>query len=180
MLRTSHHIMKCLKHVTHPSVYRLCSKGNAIGYNEVVFTKHTFDVMLSSLSSKTSYVRRMSSSTQPLDNLMYERIADQTLDHLTEELELLLETNDVVNDYDISLNNGVLTVNLGSHGVYVINKQTPNKQIWFSSPFSGPKRYDWINNDWIYKKDGISLLSILTSELSVILKRKIKLKPFSD
>ena len=35
---------------------------------------------------------------------------------------------------------GVLTLNLGSHGTYVINKQAPNKQIWVSSPVSGPVR----------------------------------------
>jgi hypothetical protein len=29
---------------------------------------------------------------------------------------------------------GVLTVKLGKHGTYVINKQTPNRQIWLSSP----------------------------------------------
>ena len=33
---------------------------------------------------------------------------------------------------------GVLTVKVGDHGTYVINKQTPNKQIWLSSP----TRYD--------------------------------------
>ena len=36
----------------------------------------------------------------------------------------------------------MLTINLGGdYGVYVINKQTPNKQIWLSSPISGPQRY---------------------------------------
>lgn len=35
---------------------------------------------------------------------------------------------------------GVLTANTGKAGTYVINKQTPNKQIWLSSPISGPKR----------------------------------------
>ena len=29
---------------------------------------------------------------------------------------------------------GVLTLRLGDKGTYVINKQTPNRQIWFSSP----------------------------------------------
>lgn len=29
---------------------------------------------------------------------------------------------------------GVLTLKLGLHGTYVINKQPPNKQIWLSSP----------------------------------------------
>lgn len=38
---------------------------------------------------------------------------------------------------------GVLTVRLGELGTYVINKQTPNRQIWMSSPVSGPMRYDW-------------------------------------
>ncbi len=28
----------------------------------------------------------------------------------------------------------MLTVKLGSKGTYVLNKQTPNRQIWFSSP----------------------------------------------
>ncbi|EGT54939.1 hypothetical protein CAEBREN_28735, partial [Caenorhabditis brenneri] len=38
---------------------------------------------------------------------------------------------------------GVLTVNVSKTvGTYVINKQSPNKQIWLSSPMSGPKRYD--------------------------------------
>lgn len=32
------------------------------------------------------------------------------------------------------LQDGVLTVQLGSKGTYVINKQTPNRQIWLSSP----------------------------------------------
>jgi frataxin-like iron-binding protein CyaY len=34
----------------------------------------------------------------------------------------------------VSLQQGVLTVRLGKHGTYVINKQTPNRQIWLSSP----------------------------------------------
>jgi len=29
---------------------------------------------------------------------------------------------------------GVLTIKLGGKGTYVINKQSPNQQLWFSSP----------------------------------------------
>lgn len=40
---------------------------------------------------------------------------------------------------------GVLTAVISeAFGTYVINKQAPNKQIWLSSPVSGPKRYDYI------------------------------------
>uniref|UniRef100_A0A914RUA2 Frataxin n=1 Tax=Parascaris equorum TaxID=6256 RepID=A0A914RUA2_PAREQ len=36
---------------------------------------------------------------------------------------------------------GVITAKVGrDKGTYVINKQTPNRQIWLSSPISGPKR----------------------------------------
>ena len=46
--------------------------------------------------------------------------------------------------YDISLAMGVLTVDLGGgRGTYVVNKQSPNRQLWLSSPRSGPSRFDW-------------------------------------
>jgi frataxin len=48
----------------------------------------------------------------------------------------------------------------------VINKQAPNKQIWLSSPISGPKRYDIINGRWTYSHDGLALHDLLTEEFS--------------
>jgi frataxin len=67
-------------------------------------------------------------------------------------------------------------------GTYVINKQPPNKQIWLSSPTSGPKRYDWVldgegmhekegtgQGDWVYLRDGTSLTELLRKELGVSL-----------
>lgn len=66
------------------------------------------------------------------------------------------------------------------HGVYVINKQPPNKQVWLSSPLTGPKRYDWVvvSEDqnskqdtavgaWIYLRDGSSLTELLRKEIDV-------------
>jgi frataxin len=64
---------------------------------------------------------------------------------------------------------GVLTVKLGSHGTYVINKQTPNRQIWLSSPLTGPFRYDWHKGHWVYHRDGRELLSQLQKELQELL-----------
>jgi frataxin len=64
-------------------------------------------------------------------------------------------------------------------GTYVINKQPPNKQIWLSSPISGPKRYDYVGSDenqrvgggggeeWVYLRDGSSLTELLREELRV-------------
>lgn len=63
--------------------------------------------------------------------------------------------------------------NIGEpHGTYVINRQTPNKQIWLSSPKSGPKRYDFINGRWIYKHDGKTLHELLNSEIPAIVRNQ--------
>lgn len=73
-----------------------------------------------------------------------------------------------LNSITIPLQTGVLTLQLGNAGTYVINKQTPNKQIWLSSPTSGPKRYDFINGVWVYRHTGVTLHDLLTEELSPV------------
>lgn len=99
------------------------------------------------------------------------------------------------------MQSGVLTLRLGAHGTYVINKQPPNKQIWLSSPTryvclssqtccgtdpesSGPKRYDYVpeKDDWVYLRDGQSLGQLLNGELSAVFNRAIDLQlgPISD
>ena len=77
---------------------------------------------------------------------------------------------------------GVLSITLPPNGTYIINKQPPNKQIWLSSPVSGPKRYDWVlegesmhqkegggQGDWVYLRDGSSLTDLLRKEIGVTL-----------
>lgn len=73
-----------------------------------------------------------------------------------------------------------MNITLPARGTYVLNKQPPNKQIWLSSPISGPKRYDWCvsgesqldkegtaSGSWIYARDGSSLDALLLEELGV-------------
>lgn len=63
----------------------------------------------------------------------------------------------------------MLTIKLGNeHGTYVINRQLPNRQVWLSSPTSGPKRYDYIDGNWVYKHDGVTLHQLLQNELGEI------------
>lgn len=66
------------------------------------------------------------------------------------------------------LQSGVLTLQLGSFGTYVINKQSPNKQIWLSSPVSGPKRFDFISGVWVYRHTGETLHGLLNTELQQV------------
>lgn len=111
-----------------------------------------------------------------LDETTYERLAEETLDSLAEFFEDLADKPYTLEDYDVSFGSGVLTIKLGGDlGTYVINKQTPNKQIWLSSPSSGPKRYDWTGKNWVYSHDGMSLHELLATEMTKALKTKLDL-----
>lgn len=117
-----------------------------------------------------------------LSEAAYEKLADDTLDPLAEYFEDLTDEQFTGPDYDVVFSSGVLTVKVGGdHGTYVINKQTPNRQIWLSSPTSGPKRYDWTGERWVYAHDGISLHQLLSVEFSIIFNRTMDLSelPYS-
>ncbi|XP_005522708.1 PREDICTED: frataxin, mitochondrial [Pseudopodoces humilis] len=116
------------------------------------------------------------SDTSSLDETTYEKLAEETLDSLADFFEDLTDKPFTPEDYDVSLGSGVLTIKLGGDmGTYVINKQTPNRQIWLSSPTSGPKRYDWTGRNWVYSHDRVSLHELLSKELSTALKTKLDL-----
>lgn len=61
---------------------------------------------------------------------------------------------------------GVLTF-VHPNGTYVINKQPFNRQIWLSSPVSGPKRYDWDCDDWVSARDGSRMKDLLKEEVGI-------------
>lgn len=113
--------------------------------------------------------------------LFRSRHADECLNHLYDSFDTLPElvnSSQLDPAYDVSMSMGVLTVHVGSAvGTYVINKQTPNKQIWLSSPVSGPKRYDRVENgQWVYKHDGKTLHDLLTDEFrNIYSNKKIKI-----
>lgn len=103
----------------------------------------------------------------------YEDISEETLDSLTAAFEELGETEVAGDDFDVQYASGVLTVQLGEgRGTYVINKQTPNKQLWLSSPTSGPKRYDFKDGTWVYKYENDTLHQLLTKEISSVMSMK--------
>ncbi|KAF7294434.1 Frataxin, mitochondrial [Mycena kentingensis (nom. inval.)] len=107
----------------------------------------------------------------------YNALSDRTMDSLLHSLETILD-DVAVDGYEVEYHSGVLTLQLGEKGTYVINKQPPNKQIWLSSPFSGPKRYDYVesSHSWVYLRDGQSLLDLLNSELGEALQQTVDVK----
>ncbi|KAM5538231.1 hypothetical protein V8D89_008118 [Ganoderma adspersum] len=136
----------------------------------------------SPITSPPSFPRRQYATPAPqvkesnLPANVYHQYSDATMEKMLESLENLLdETGET--EYEVDYGSGVLTLRLGTHGTYVINKQPPNKQIWLSSPFSGPKRYDYTpeGDDWIYSRDARSLNELLNHELSEVFGRKVDL-----
>lgn len=102
----------------------------------------------------------------------YLKIANEYLETLSDELEELAETFPQI---DAELSSGVMTLSIAEDKTYVINRQPPNKQIWLSSPISGPKRYDLIGGKWITLRDNLSLTELLQEELLAELGTEIEL-----
>ncbi|XP_003391233.1 PREDICTED: frataxin, mitochondrial-like [Amphimedon queenslandica] len=111
-----------------------------------------------------------------LDEKTYEKIADETLQELLSVFEDLVDSGESGDESDVQYESGVLTFYLGGgRGTYVINKQTPNKQIWLSSPTSGPKRYDIIDDKWTYSHDLVPMHELLSKELTQALQTNVDL-----
>lgn len=94
----------------------------------------------------------------------FARLADATLLSLEAAVAPL---EDHAPAFDLSNANGVLTVKLNDKQTYVLNKQGPNRQIWWSSPLTGPRRYGWHagSRRWRNTRDGHDMLTALTLEL---------------
>ncbi|KAJ2690777.1 Mitochondrial matrix iron chaperone [Coemansia spiralis] len=109
------------------------------------------------------------------DSVYYEK-SSEALENLTESLEDIGDQMEI-DDYDIEYSSGVLTLKLGAKGTYVINKQPPNKQIWISSPVSGPERYDYDleRGAWFCRQKDESLGTLLNREISEALGAEVDL-----
>ncbi|TIA87488.1 hypothetical protein E3P99_03128 [Wallemia hederae] len=114
-----------------------------------------------------------------MDTHTYHRLSDKVFDSLVETLESLIEEGGfaVADSSEVEFNSGVLTLSLDKHGTYVINKQPPTRQIWVSSPISGPRRYEYdsAQNTWLDVRDGSSLNGLLDGELSPIVEKDLNI-----
>jgi len=111
----------------------------------------------------------------PLTEAQFHALADATLDALELNVTAL---EDATPGFDLSHAMGVLTLRLGAKGTYVLNKQAPNRQIWWSSPVSGPRRYAWDARAraWVNTRDGHRMLEALEAELAQLLGAPVALR----
>ncbi|GAB2242594.1 hypothetical protein Droror1_Dr00019369 [Drosera rotundifolia] len=135
---------------------------------------HSLSSILSrSLCSRPSNAREDGLVPTPIDYRCllqedeFHQLADSTIHDLQQNLE---EYGDriQIDGFDVDYGNQVLTLKLGDLGTYVLNKQTPNRQIWLSSPVSGPSRFDWERSDqaWVYQRNKWNLSRLLEESWS--------------
>ncbi|KAF1988952.1 Frataxin [Aulographum hederae CBS 113979] len=115
----------------------------------------------------------------------YHEQADQYMERLCARGEELMEKKPEV---EVEFSAGVLEITVPDKGTFVVNKQVPNKQIWLSSPISGPKRYDWVvsgegmgekegagKGEWVYLRDGSSLTALMRKEVGIDMQEGVDL-----
>ena len=96
-------------------------------------------------------------------------------------------------DIDLSYSNGVLSIRTPTHGTYVINQHNVTRQVWLSSPISGPSKYNWHRQrravgregrerqgQWCNERDeSKDLMGLLEREFTVVFEQDVKFaEPF--
>ncbi len=82
-----------------------------------------------------------------------------------------LDSNEKIPFDNIDYSQGVLNFTLTKNKHFVLNIQRPNRQIWLSSPISGPQRYEYddTNNKWLNIRNKFNLNKLLSEEINIIL-----------
>jgi frataxin len=109
-----------------------------------------------------------------MDASQFESRADATLARLEEALEAAGD------GLDVERVGGILTLELEAGGIYQINKHSPNREIWLSSPVSGAWHFAWHEVEgsdgvWRSTRGAERLEDLLGRELSAALGEVIAL-----
>eukprot|EP00304_Pavlova_gyrans_P012114 CAMPEP_0206052504 /NCGR_PEP_ID=MMETSP1466-20131121/33914_1 /ASSEMBLY_ACC=CAM_ASM_001126 /TAXON_ID=44452 /ORGANISM="Pavlova gyrans, Strain CCMP608" /LENGTH=166 /DNA_ID=CAMNT_0053427659 /DNA_START=1 /DNA_END=501 /DNA_ORIENTATION=+ len=132
-----------------------------------------FTVGSSHLAARHLSVPAPSGPISNLDPNVYHRVAGRTLEHIQECLEAYVDDSD--DDSDVDFSGDVLNYEVDGRGTFVLNKQGPNKQIWLSSPLTGPMRFDLCLEaaDWLRTRDHKPLGDILAADIEQLAGRPI-------
>lgn len=76
-----------------------------------------------------------------------------------------IEEKDIHGNIDVDLNGDILNITTKA-GVFVINRQPFVKEIWLSSPVSGPYHFAYNGKKWC-SKAGDELFSVLSKDLQI-------------
>mmetsp|Transcript_14142 Transcript_14142/g.23696 ORF Transcript_14142/g.23696 Transcript_14142/m.23696 type:complete len:190 (+) Transcript_14142:3-572(+) len=102
----------------------------------------------------------------------YPELVDEVMEILEESLD-----DDALPFDDVNFSSGVMSIVTRDHGVWIINKHSASRQIWLSSPKSGPNKFEYSpeQGKWISEReDRTRMHDLLVSEISDILGREFK------
>jgi frataxin len=94
----------------------------------------------------------------------FDVVANQMLLHISDNLAKLEDEFDLELEYS----QGVLSVEVLTQGKWLLNKQAPNQQIWWSSPVSGPLRFEYTSaGHWVSTRNASDrLVDMLRAEMA--------------
>ena len=108
--------------------------------------------------------------------LGFSEAADRTLQHIHDTVDVWAE--DVgIPEYDAALELGVVTISFGSKGAFVLNKQASIRELWLSSPISGPSHYKYCSSTRVWRdtRQRTDLLSRLEQDINdIVLKGNLR------
>ena len=159
--RTRPALRRCARQITHREEGRKLPREMVAAMTADGDASSYFESMRSRVAA--SGATRSASSAAGDD---YVALADECLDAILEKADELSDERD---DVEVELSSGVLTLKIAGAGTWVINKQVPNRQLWLSSPVSGPCRYEYVEGTWTHTRDGSSLAELLERELGLIM-----------
>lgn len=100
--------------------------------------------------------------TGSIDEAAFESLAAQTLQRFAARIE------DATMELEVDLVEGVLNIETEDGATYLVNKHSPQRQLWLSSPVSGAGHFEYnaANKTWESTRGGEPLATILERELS--------------
>ena len=90
------------------------------------------------------------------------------VERILDDIAQTIEDKDQEGLIEVDLNSGILTIGTEA-GIFVINKQSAAKEIWLSSPISGPYHFAFKDGQWL-SRNGAELFDVLTKELKIEIK----------
>jgi len=106
-----------------------------------------------------------------MEETEFNRIAEATFEAMMGSLEPLDDSGAL----EVEFNHNILSITLHSGQQFILNKHTPTRQLWLSSPRSGGLHFsfDPATQTWIVP-DGRILGEVLSSELDAIAAIKVQ------
>ena len=96
---------------------------------------------------------------------VYQTAADACLEHISEVLQAMEDDSELLEETNYG--DGVLEIDCGDKGTFVINKHYATQQIWYSSPVSGAHYFEAASRPlWISQNLEMNVYKFLHEELS--------------